>query len=59
MSKGHKYTLGATVEPKLVQEIDAIRGEVPRSRVIERALNEYLARQKSAIAEESAAESQS
>jgi len=40
-----KYMLGASVEPELVKQIDALRGEVPRSRVVERALNHYLEEQ--------------
>jgi metal-responsive CopG/Arc/MetJ family transcriptional regulator len=42
MVKGLKFMLGATVSPELVREIDAFRGEVPRSRVVERALKQYL-----------------
>jgi hypothetical protein len=42
MAKGHKILLGATVEPQLIKELDALRGEVPRSRLVERALNWYL-----------------
>ena len=38
--------LGVTVEPKLVKEIDELRGEIPRSRVVERALNQFIERWK-------------
>jgi predicted membrane GTPase involved in stress response len=42
-SKGCKYYLSATVEPEMIKRIDAIRGEVPRSRiVVDRALSQYL-----------------
>jgi metal-responsive CopG/Arc/MetJ family transcriptional regulator len=44
--KGQKYMLGVTVEPKLVKEIDELRGEIPRSRVVERALNQFIERWK-------------
>ena len=36
--------LGVTVNSELIKEIDEFRGEVPRSRVVERALNQYLER---------------
>jgi hypothetical protein len=42
MTRGNKFMLGATVEPQVVKELDAIRGEIPRSRIVERALNWYL-----------------
>jgi metal-responsive CopG/Arc/MetJ family transcriptional regulator len=42
MAKGHKILLGATVDPQLIKELDALRGEVPRSRIVERVLNQYL-----------------
>jgi len=34
--------LGAFVQPETLKQLDAFRGEVPRSRVIERAVNQYL-----------------
>jgi hypothetical protein len=42
MSKGLKFTLGSTIDPDVIRQIDAVRGEVPRSRVVERALKQYL-----------------
>jgi hypothetical protein len=41
----NKLNLGATVQPELVKALDEFRGEVPRSRVVEKALTEFLARQ--------------
>ncbi len=41
-SKGQKCVFGVSVDPKLIEELDAFRGEVPRSRVVERALNQFL-----------------
>jgi len=40
--KGCKYYLSATVEPEMVKRIDALRGEIPRSRIVDRALSQYL-----------------
>jgi len=40
--KGLKYILGASISPELVAKIDAVRGQVPRSRIVENALNQYL-----------------
>jgi hypothetical protein len=40
--RGYKFYLGATVDPETVERIDSIRGEVPRSRVVERALQQFL-----------------
>ena len=42
MAKGHKAMLGVTVEPDLIKELDMFGGKVPRYRVVERALNQYL-----------------
>ena len=42
--KGYKYYLGATVDPETVKRIDRMRGEIPRSRVVERALLQFLER---------------
>jgi metal-responsive CopG/Arc/MetJ family transcriptional regulator len=40
--RGYKTMLGVSVKPEIVKALDEFRGEVPRSRVVERALNEYL-----------------
>ena len=40
--KGYKYMLGASVAPELIKQIDEYRGEIPRSRIVERALNQFL-----------------
>lgn len=37
-----RYNLGTTVDPGLVQQIDAIRGWIPRSRIVEEAIVLYL-----------------
>jgi hypothetical protein len=42
MGKTQKAMLGASVQPKLIKELDELRGEVPRSRHVEKALNLYL-----------------
>ena len=41
MSKNTK-NLGTSVKPQLLQEVDSIRGEVPASRIVERALRRFL-----------------
>lgn len=40
--------LGSTVSGEVIKEIDQRRGEIPRSRVVERALRQYLEREKTA-----------
>ena len=40
--RGKKTILGASVTPEVIRQIDEYRGEVPRSRIIERALNQFL-----------------
>jgi len=44
--KGNKDVLGVTVQPQLIKELDAYRGLVPRSRIVEKALNECLERER-------------
>ena len=34
--------LGVTVSPELIKQVDEFRGEVPRSRIVERALKQFL-----------------
>ena len=43
--RGYKYYLNATVEPETIKKIDAFRGMIPRSRIVNKALNQYLERE--------------
>jgi hypothetical protein len=42
MSKNSNTCIDAYANPALAQELDAIRGDIPRSRILERALIRYL-----------------
>jgi metal-responsive CopG/Arc/MetJ family transcriptional regulator len=43
MSRGYKYLMTCSLQPDLVKELDALKGEdVPRSRFVERVLNQYV-----------------
>jgi predicted transcriptional regulator len=42
--KESKIYLGATVNPETVRRLDKIRGEIPRSRLVEKAIMQFLER---------------
>jgi hypothetical protein len=42
MSRTLLTYVGTYVQPTLVKDIDAIRGDIPRSKIIERAIIRYL-----------------
>jgi hypothetical protein len=42
MTEKNTAMLGTSVKPSLLDAIDAIRGEIPRSRIVERALHRFL-----------------
>jgi metal-responsive CopG/Arc/MetJ family transcriptional regulator len=44
---GPKKSLTVTVGPKLINLLDQLRGEVPRSRLVEKALTQSIEREKS------------
>ena len=47
MSRGYKYFMSCSVQPELVKELDALKGEdVPRSRFVERVLKQYVENRK-------------
>jgi hypothetical protein len=50
--KGDWVFLGASINPKTMRELERFRGEVPRSRVVERALRQYLERETTTTGEE-------
>ncbi len=41
-----RRSLTIAVLPDTVKELDELRGEIPRSRIVQHALNEYLQRRK-------------
>lgn len=43
--KVEKRCLSVTVDPEVIEALDEIRGEVPRSRLAERALLQFLKRE--------------
>jgi hypothetical protein len=43
---GPKKSLTVTVGPKLINLLDQLRGEVPRSRLVEKALQQFIERGK-------------
>jgi predicted transcriptional regulator len=43
--KGLKFCMTATMKPETVKRLDRFRGQIPRSRVVETALLQYLDRQ--------------
>jgi hypothetical protein len=45
LQNGNKLYLGVCVDPWVMKGLDNIRGEVPRSRIVERALKLYLEKQ--------------
>jgi len=45
--KGDWVFLGASINPKIMRELERFRGQVPRSKVVERALREFLERKES------------
>jgi metal-responsive CopG/Arc/MetJ family transcriptional regulator len=42
LKKEPKFMLGVTVEHELVQKLDIIRGLVPRSRIVEEVLTDFI-----------------
>jgi hypothetical protein len=44
--KGHKFNLNTTVDPQTVLRMDDYRRNIPRSRIVEMAVIEYLDRKK-------------
>jgi predicted transcriptional regulator len=42
--KESKIYLGATVDPETIRKLDKIRGEIPRSRLVEKAIVQFLER---------------
>ena len=44
-ARGSWAFLGASIDVGTIREIDRIRGEVPRSRIVERALKQFLNRE--------------
>lgn len=45
LQNGNKLYLGACVDPWVMKGLDNIRGEIPRSRIVESALKLYLEKQ--------------
>jgi hypothetical protein len=45
-ARGGWAFLGASIDVGTIRELDRIRGEVPRSRLVERALKQFLEREK-------------
>ena len=43
-ARGKWAFMGASISVDLIRELDQFRGEIPRSRVIERALRQFLER---------------
>jgi hypothetical protein len=43
--KGFKKPLSVTVDPKTVETLDSLRGEIPRSRYVEKALRQRFERE--------------
>jgi predicted transcriptional regulator len=44
---GPKKSLTVTVGPKVINILDELRGEIPRSRLVERALQQFIEREES------------
>jgi metal-responsive CopG/Arc/MetJ family transcriptional regulator len=43
MTKNYRVPLSCTIKPELLRDIDSLKGQdVPRSRFVERALNQYV-----------------
>lgn len=42
---GPKKSLTVTVGPKVINILDQLRGEVPRSRLVEKALTQFIERE--------------
>ena len=42
IQKESKFVLGVTVDHELIKRIDAIRGSIPRSRVVEEVLTHFV-----------------
>jgi hypothetical protein len=44
MTKNYYYfSLGASVNPNTIAQLDEIRGHIPRSKLVERALRRFVA----------------
>jgi hypothetical protein len=44
-AKGHKYYMTTTVDSTTVEAVDKFRGLIPRSRVVESAILQYIERE--------------
>ena len=42
LNKEPKVILGAFVDPALIKKIDAMRGQVPRSRIVEEVMTAFV-----------------
>jgi metal-responsive CopG/Arc/MetJ family transcriptional regulator len=45
-ARGRLAFLGTSINVNLIREVDQFRGEIPRSRIIERALRQFLERER-------------
>ena len=45
-ARGRWAFLGASINPETWRDLERFRGEIPRSRIVERALKQYLERQR-------------
>jgi predicted transcriptional regulator len=45
LQNGNKLYLGTCVDPAVMRGLDNLRGEIPRSRIVERALKQFLERE--------------
>lgn len=52
MTKGHKIGVTVTIEPQLLKDLDVMRGLVPRSRLVEIVLTDYVESQRRKMKEE-------
>ena len=48
-ARGRLAFLGTSINVNLIREVDQFRGEIPRSRIIERALRQFLERENAAV----------
>ena len=44
-ARGNWAFLGTSIKVGTIRELDRFRGEIPRSRIVERALNQFLERE--------------
>jgi hypothetical protein len=44
-ARGSWVFVGASINTNVIRQLDRFRGEIPRSRIVERALRQYLERE--------------